>query len=62
MVVTDSVCVRVRVCVCVCVCVYMKVCDYQYGEWKIKMLSGKFDEEGNKKEKSQKTEGKGEGA
>ena len=28
----------------------MKVCDYQYGEWKINTLSGKFDEEENKKE------------
>lgn len=39
-------------------CVCVKVCDYQYGECKIKMLSGKFDEEGNKKEKK-KSEGKG---
>lgn len=46
-------------CVCVRVCVCMKVCDYQYGEWKIKILSGKFDEEENKKENNKQNRREG---
>lgn len=34
-----------------CVFVCGKACDYRYGERKIKMLSAKFDGEGNKKAK-----------
>lgn len=37
----------------------MKVCDYQYGEWKIKILSGKFDEEENKKENNKQNRREG---
>lgn len=50
------------VCVCACthVCVYVcvKACDYQYGERTIKMLSGKFDGEGNQREKKKSQKGK----
>lgn len=40
-----------------------QACDCQDREWKIKMLSGKSDEEGNKKEKkkTKKTPGKQKG-
>lgn len=43
-----------------CVFVCGKACDYRYGERKIKMLSAKFDGEGNKKAKKKYiSEGKG---
>lgn len=45
-----------------CVFVCEKACDYWYGERKTKMLSAKFDGEGNKKAKKKKSEGKGKGA
>lgn len=37
-----------------CVFVCEKACDYWYGERKTKMLSAKFDGEGNKKAKKKK--------